>query len=379
MSVVKRGKVYHLRIRPFGPELITVRTPAMTKSEAINIERAILIACKSGDYRSLDPKSRSVCMTMFRNRRLEIPLDLAGSAPTKEELTLWQGIDFFLNYSTVKASPTKERYIYCLNHLVRKFGKLRSLKSLWVPDLRLYQAERQAEKASPATINWEIATLSRLFGVMIELQLVETNPVRLIKRLSVKSAQREAYLGFQTVQEITNRCPAWCGPIIKTAYYTGMRRGEILGLTWKQVNLASRIIVLGPEETKERNWKRVPINRDLVSVFEEAMKVRAIGTDKVFLIDGRPPSHESMKNPWRKAVKVMGLESRPRFHDLRHTWKANARRSGMDPEIRESIMGHWFREKSVSERYGRISDRELVQAIDLMTFDHGETQIWANR
>ena len=40
----------------------------------------------------------------------------------------------------------------------------------------------------------------------------------------------------------------------------------------------------------------------------------------------------------------------------------------MDPEIRESIMGHWFREKSVSERYGRINDAELVNAIDLMTF-----------
>ena len=65
----------------------------------------------------------------------------------------------------------------------------------------------------------------------------------------------------------------------------------------------------------------------------------------------------------------------PRFHDLRHTWKTNARRSGMDPEIREAILGHAERGKSVVERYGRISDQELVQAIDLMTFDHGETEI----
>jgi hypothetical protein len=49
----------------------------------------------------------------------------------------------------------------------------------------------------------------------------------------------------------------------------------------------------------------------------------------------------------------------------------------MDPEIRESILGHWFKEKSVSERYGRISDEELIQAIDAMSFDHGETEIWA--
>jgi len=47
----------------------------------------------------------------------------------------------------------------------------------------------------------------------------------------------------------------------------------------------------------------------------------------------------------------------------------------MDPEIRESIMGHWFRCKTVTERYGRISDEELILAVDSMTFDNGRTEI----
>jgi hypothetical protein len=47
----------------------------------------------------------------------------------------------------------------------------------------------------------------------------------------------------------------------------------------------------------------------------------------------------------------------------------------MDPQIAESIMGHWFRGKTVNERYGRISDEELLAAIDLMTFDFGDTEI----
>jgi hypothetical protein len=48
----------------------------------------------------------------------------------------------------------------------------------------------------------------------------------------------------------------------------------------------------------------------------------------------------------------------------------------MDPEIREAIMGHGDRARSVRERYGQISDQELIKAIDLMTFDLGETEIW---
>ena len=47
----------------------------------------------------------------------------------------------------------------------------------------------------------------------------------------------------------------------------------------------------------------------------------------------------------------------------------------MDPEIRERILGHWSRTKTVAERYGGISDEELIRAIDSMTFDNGDTLI----
>ena len=53
----------------------------------------------------------------------------------------------------------------------------------------------------------------------------------------------------------------------------------------------------------------------------------------------------------------------------------NARRSGLDYEIRQSIMGHADRMKPVGERYGFISDEELITAIDKFTYDQGLTQI----
>jgi integrase len=74
-----------------------------------------------------------------------------------------------------------------------------------------------------------------------------------------------------------------------------------------------------------------------------------------------------MKLNWEKPT--------PRFHDLRHSWKTNARRSGIDSEIRELIMGHADKKLSVTERYGFVSDEELVTAIDKFTYDNGLTQI----
>jgi hypothetical protein len=80
-----------------------------------------------------------------------------------------------------------------------------------------------------------------------------------------------------------------------------------------------------------------------------------------------------------RAVKTLRAEIKPRFHDLRRTWRANARRSRVDAAIAESILGHWDRGHRVNERYGRVSDSELLAAVDRMTVDHGETEIWARR
>ena len=51
----------------------------------------------------------------------------------------------------------------------------------------------------------------------------------------------------------------------------------------------------------------------------------------------------------------------------------------MDFQIAESIMGHWFKGKSVNDRYGYIDGQEFIRAIDCMTFDHGETVILARK
>lgn len=375
MAIAKRGKTFHIRFRPFGAEVIGLKTTARSKTEAKHIEMAILTACRSGDYRALDPMSREVCVRMFRNQGWEIPSDLGPAEQVKEDLTLWKSMELFLKYPEIRNSAERERYEQCFVHLVDHFGRDYPVKSLWVPEIKEYVADRLKRGASPSTVNREKGTLSKLFQVLVELRRVDANPVRLVKNLSQKSEEREVYLSFADFIGMLEGTSTWFKPIAQTAYYTGMRRGEILSLTRSQVKLSERMLLLDPGMTKEGHWKRVPIHRELVPILENVMRVQALGTDKLFLIGSRPPHRSSLKKPWAKAVKGLEMRQRPRFHDLRHTWKTNARRSGMDPEIREAIMGHWYRGRNVNERYGRIGDAELIKAVDLMTFDHGQTEI----
>ncbi len=281
-----------------------------------------------------------------------------------------------LKHPDLRNTKNRERIEQCFVHLVDYWSKDLPIKSIWIPQIKEYQLERLSQKAAPATINKEKATLSKMFQILLELKHVDVNPVRLVKSLSEKSGEREVYISASDFQKILVRTPLWFRPIALTAYYTGMRRGEVVNLTRRRLSLDKRIIYFGPDDVKEWQWKRVPIHRDLVPILEEVLRVLPLGHDYVFHRNGKPVTHkDQLRWCWDRKVSGLGMEPPPRFHDLRHTWRTNARRSGVDPQIAETIMGHVFRLKSVNERYGRISDEELLKAIDMMTFDNGETEI----
>ncbi|MGO8880414.1 MAG: tyrosine-type recombinase/integrase [Desulfomonilaceae bacterium] len=380
MAVSKRNGSWFIYFNPFKEKLIGIKLLNVSKEkEAKAIEDVILLACRSGDYSGLDLVAREACIRMFKNQGWKLPYELEPCQP-KKEFTLWDACKFFVKYPEIEQHPSLERYEYALANVVNKLGKHTPINSIRVSRLKTYRLERLTEHAAPGTINWEMSALSKLFGVLIESDLTDTNPVRLIKRLSVKSGEREVYLSFEDVNRIAEHCPDWFRPLIWTAYYTGMRRGEILGLKRTQVNLPKRMIYLNPDQTKEGYAKRVPIHENLVPILREVLKITSIGTDNFFLIQDnkgvRPIGIETFNNCVPRACKALKLQDpRPRFHDLRHTWRTNARRSGVDAQIAESIMGHWFKGKSVNDRYGRISKEELLDSVDKMTFDHGDTEI----
>jgi integrase len=378
MSVIKRNGAFSIYFRPFRDKKIGLKLDTTSKNEAGQIEAMILRACRSGNYTVLDDVSREACVRMFRNQKWEFPSGLADDLIPQRELTLWDAVMLCMKYPEVQNSPNRDRMEQAFVHIGERLGRNLPVKHLWIPQITQYQLERQSEGAAASTINKESAALSRMFQVLIELRYLDVNPARLVKRLSEKNAKRQMYISLADFQNILKLLPGWYKPIAQVAFYTGMRRGEILGLTWKRVNIKNRMIYLGPDDVTEKNWKRVPIHHELVPILEDIRSQNVISMDRIFIHNGVPVAHrDQVRWAWDRNVEnVEGLEPLPHFHDLRHTWKTNARRSGMDPEIRESIMGHALRGKSVSEGYGRISNEELIQAIDNMTFDHGATEIW---
>jgi integrase len=116
--------------------------------------------------------------------------------------------------------------------------------------------------------------MSRLFQALIELLHLDVNPARQVKNLSEKSGQRQVYIGLQDFTNLLEHNPAWFRPIVQAAYFTGMRRGEIQKLKRHQVRLGQRMILIGPGDTKEGSWKRVPIHSQLGLILEDANRLK---------------------------------------------------------------------------------------------------------
>ena len=383
--VKRRGNLWHIRFRLHKKE-IWATTPSTLKRDAEVIEKQVKYALRIGSYASLDGPSRDVCLRIFKNRgwdvpkSLETPLrkDQSTEPVIPQELTILKGMELCIKYPEVSNSLSRERLEQSFIHLVRRFGPNFSVKKIGIPEIKQYRIDRLKEGAASATVNKEKSALSKMFQTLLERGLVTTNPVRQVTNLSEKSGEREVYISYDDFQRIIETMLDRFRPVAQVAFYTGMRRGEIVGLTLRDLDLSGRIIHLAAEDTKERRRKRVPIHLDLLPILQKIINGRENGTDFLFLDNGAALTKGCGRRTWEKAARDIGFQSPPRFHDLRHTWKTNARRSGVDPEIRESILGHAWKGKSVSERYGRISDQELIQAMDRMTFDHGPSEILVN-
>lgn len=143
-----------------------------------------------------------------------------------------------------------------------------------------------------------------------------------------------------------------------TAFNTGMRIREILGLKWEQVkvwDMGGEIELL---QTKNGEKRYVPLNttmRDLVDSLKRESEFVFLGTrgERLF----------SIKKPLANAIRRAGIE-KATAHDFRHSWASWMSETGVDPYTIMEI-GSWSSMRII-ERYlhkNRAERQEAVEAI----------------
>lgn len=231
-----------------------------------------------------------------------------------------------------------------------------------------WRDRRLAAGAKGSTINRELNIVSAVFNwARRELMIQVENPVAGIRRPKdpparnrrLESDEEERLLGAledhsaEIEREDGKRYRRgtknpYIKPLVSLALETAMRRGELLSLTWPNVDLRRRVAHL--PDTKNGDSRDVPLSSRAVAVLEglkakrdEQQKAEKVTTlrrkklaqdDRVF-----PVTPNALKLSWQRAVKRAGVDDL-HFHDLRH--EATSRLAEKVPNLIElaAITGH---------------------------------------
>jgi len=153
--------------------------------------------------------------------------------------------------------------------------------------------------------------------------------------------------------------------VIACGYYTGMRRGEILGLTWDKVDLENRFIKLEAADTKDKEPRLIPICDELYEILKG--QPPALHHDYVFTYRGNPIT-TNFKRSFASACEKAGVPHGRKikggitFHDLRHTFNTYMRKAGVPESVIMKITGHSTRE--MFDRYNTIDADDAKDAIE---------------
>jgi integrase len=126
-------------------------------------------------------------------------------------------------------------------------------------DAALDRTNRQADGASSGTINRELALLRRMFNLAMEDGMRRTaQHFPMLK----EAPPRKGFFEYGEFQRLRRELPEYLRPVTTVAYYTGMRRGEILKIRWDSVDLQAGDIrsMLARRKTMSRVLSRSSAN-----------------------------------------------------------------------------------------------------------------------
>ena len=297
--------------------------------------------------------------------KLKSAIEKNGSLVTiTKQYTVGQWLDTWMeNYAKlqVRASSYKTYQGFIENHIKPALGDV-PLEKLTAMNLqRLYkyllesgrgectEARNKPKGLSVKTVRNINQMISSALNCAVEQRLIPANPTKgcVLPKLERKEMKILPPESLGTFFEEAQRSGVFELYYIDLA--TGLRRGELLGLKWNDIDLDKGIIhvrrqvlrqngkvVEAPPKTKN-SYRNIAIGADAIKVLKGVEQKDEYVFPSPY---GGPMSPDSVLHMLQRVLKRAGLE-RIRFHDLRHTFSVLALQNGVDVKTLSAMLGHY--------------------------------------
>ena len=290
-----------------------------------------------------------------------LDLSKAGQYTVGQWLDIW-----FENYAKLKVRPSSHQTYrgYIDNHIKPNIGhiplsKLTSLdlqklykKLLSGGRVKRIEAKRQPKGLSAKTVRNLDQVISSAMDSAIAQKLILTNPTDGCALPRLEHREMKTLPAEQLASFLQEARESGVFELYYTELATGLRRGELLGLKWEDLDLVrgemrirrqvARIngeVVEAPLKTKNA-YRTLPLSEDTVGILK-IQKQKAGSSPWVFPSPtGGPISPDSVLHMLHRVLKRAGLPM-VRFHDLRHTFATLALQNGVDVKTVSGMLGHF--------------------------------------
>lgn len=261
-----------------------------------------------------------------------------------------------LRITTLEAHDSSIR-----NHINPELGAIR-LNQLMPIHIQKFYAKKLDEGLSPSSVLRIHSVLSSSLGQAVKWQLIPKNPVNQVARPKKNNNTVKTWTPDDVNHFLTYTKGGYLHIAYLLAIYTGMRRGEILGLRWEdcdfeQGTLSIRQTLVSSkkglifEDTKSIKSRRMIVVTDEVI---EALKrhKRQQNKNKLLLGEayqdhqlvvctrkGTPMSPRNLNRHYSRMIKLTGVP-KVRFHDLRHSHATIMLQLGEHPKVVSERLGH---------------------------------------
>ncbi len=305
--------------------------------------------------------------------------------------------DFIREHYTPWATANQKAAAATVAALESVFGDLyvRELRSVSAFDVERIKSKRLKAKRKPGTVNRDLDRIRGVYSRAVEWGFLDTHPLKSVKRAKGEDHSRVRYLtddeesalrAALAAREVERRKsresgnewskarggdgrPVWpvdgftdhLMPLVLVALNTGLRRGELFGLTWTDVNLQSRLVTVQAGNAKSRKARHVPLNVEAHDVLTRWHK-QSERAGLVFpgLYGERLTN---VNKSWDGIATAAKLEDF-RFHDLRHTFASKLVMAGVDLNTVRELLGHSTIDMTL--RYAHLAPAKLAAAVALL-------------
>ena len=215
---------------------------------------------------------------------------------------------------------------------------------------------------APATIKHQLVLLSRLYSVAEMWGLYNgPNPCKKVKKPKLNN-QKTEFLTDDELARLLDVLETWPDGMtiafVRFAMFTGIRRGEMFKLKWKDVDMVRQTAKLVDPKGKEDQV--VPLSNEAIKVLHDIPREY----DTPYIFYGKNGQQRAdFSGPWGRIRKAVKLPGGFRLHGLRHNFASTLVSNGVPLYTVQKLLCH--KDAKTTQRYAHLADQTLRDAVEL--------------